>query len=262
MNTEKKEVIVSLTSFPAAIPYAIGAIESILKGSVLPDKVVLYLSFSQFEEKEIPQTLTNLAQENPLFEIRNHEPDIRSYQKLVPALQDFPDAVIVTVDDDMNYHPHMLRDLLRFHKKYPEAIIAHRAKRISLEKPYHKWHKFRWYSFLLKKTHLDYRCLQTGVGGVLYPPHALNQEMINMELFTELAPTSDDLWFWAAAVANGTKVLPVPFGPHNKPHGLGKPRELSLKTINFKSGKERNDAAFHAILEKYPIIRQRICNGK
>ena len=37
----KERIIVSLTSFPAAIPYAVQAIRSILKGSVLPDQIVL-----------------------------------------------------------------------------------------------------------------------------------------------------------------------------------------------------------------------------
>ena len=96
------------------------------------------------------------------------------------------------------------------------------------------------------------------MGGVLYPPHALKADMLDESLFTELAPTTDDIWFWAAAVANGRMVMPVPFGPHNKPRGLGKPRELALKNINFKSGTDRNDKAFHAILERYPDICEKI----
>ena len=260
----KQEVIVSLTSFPAAISYAVGAVRSILAGSVLPDKVVLYLTFAQFDSEgiPIPEELTALAKENPVFEIRNYDPDIRSYRKLIPALTDFPEAVIVTVDDDVNYRPHMLRDLLRFHEQYPDAIVAHRAKRVIPEKPYRKWPKFRWYHFLLKRIHLGYDCIQTGCGGVLDPPHSLKQEMLDLSIFTQLAPTADDFWFWGAAVFNNTKVFPVPFGPHNKPRGLGKPRELSLKTVNFKAGKDRNDVAFHTILEKYPIIKKRLEDGQ
>ena len=105
-----------MTSFPAAIPYAVKAVQSILNGSVLPDKLVLYLTFSQFGEKGIPADLQQLADHSPVFEIRDYARDIRSYRKLVPALLDFPDAVIVTVDDDVAYHKHMLRDLLRLHE--------------------------------------------------------------------------------------------------------------------------------------------------
>ena len=81
--------------------------------------------------------------------------------------------------------------------------------------------------------------------------------MLDVELFTRIAPTTDDIWFWAAAVANGTPIVPVPFG-HNKPRGLGKPRELSLKTSNFKSGIDRNAAALEAIVKEFPVVAKRI----
>lgn len=254
-------VIVSLTSFPGAIEYAAGAVESILKGSVLPHKIVLYVTLSQFEGLDLPDKLKRLEKENDIFEIRNYDREIRSYRKLVPALADFPEATIVTIDDDVAYHPHMLRDLLRLHEKYPEYVLAHRAKKIKPGKPYKKWSKYRWYHFLTKRLHPGFDNIQTGVGGVLYPPGALKSEMIREDLFTKLAPTADDLWFWAAAVANGRKILPVPFG-RNKPRGLGKPKELSLKTVNFKSGTDRNLRSFNAIIQHYPEIKERLQDGK
>lgn len=253
----KEKVIVSMTSFPAAISYAALAVKSILKGSVCPDKVVLYLTFSQFGENGLPPELLELSRSNPVFEIRNYDRDIRSYRKLIPALEDFPDAVIVTVDDDVSYHRHMLRDLLRMHQQFPNAVLAHRARLMKPGKPYRAWRKYRWYHFLFKKIYLDFRNLQTGVGGVLYPPHCLKSEMLDVDLFTTLAPTADDIWFWAAAVANDVPVVPVPFG-HNKPRGLGKPRELSLKTINFVSGTDRNAVVLKNIMERYPEIVRRI----
>lgn len=256
-HNAKPQVVVSLTSFPAAIPYAVQAIQSILDGSVLPDKVVLYLTFSQFGGTALPQELLTLADRHPIFEIRNYDRDIRSYRKLIPALQDFPDAVIVTIDDDVAYHKNMLRSLLDLHGRMPNAVLAHRAKLMKPGKPYRRWRKYRWYHFLLKQIHTGFRNIQTGVGGVLYPPHALKEEMLDADLFTRIAPTTDDIWFWAAAVANGTPIVPVPFG-YNKPRGVGKPRELSLKTKNFKSGTDRNAAALKAIVEKYPVIGQRI----
>lgn len=255
----KEKVIVSLTSFPAAISYVKPTVESILAGAVLPDKVVLYVTMSQFGEEGLPTDLIRLSEENPVFEIRNYDREIRSYRKLIPALQDFPDAVIVTVDDDVRYHPEMLHSLLKHHEKYPDNIIAHRAKRVSIGKPYKSWRKYRWYDFLFKRDYAAFGNLFTGVGGVLYPPHSLDSEMLSEELFTSLAPTTDDIWFWAAAVANGVKIMPVPFG-YNKPKGLGKPREISLKTYNFKSGVDRNTAALEAVLSKYPLVRERVEN--
>ena len=259
---KQKKVIVSLTSFPAAIPYAENAIKSILVGNTLPDKIILYLTFSQFKDSKIPLNLTALAKNNPLFEIRNYNEDIRSYRKLIPALKDFPNEIIVTIDDDVRYHKNMLRDLLNLHTQIPDVIIANRAKKIKLNAPYRKWKKYRWYHFFKKRLNYSFKNIQTGVGGVLYPPNSLNMKMLNSDLYTEIAPTTDDIWFWAAAVANGTYILPFPYGKHNKPRGLNKPKKLSLKTVNFKTSTDLNRIGLEKILKKYSTIRDRIENDE
>lgn len=254
-DNNNPQVIVSMTSFPGAIVVAEQAIRSLLAGNVLPDKIVLYVTMAQFADTPFPEGLTALAKENPIFEIRNFDRDIRSYRKLIPALIDFPDAIIVTVDDDVHYHPDMLRQLLYLHAQVPDAILAQRAKHIKYGQPYKKWSKYRWYHFLFKRIHRSFLNIQTGVGGVLYPPHSLKADMMDLDLIAKLAPTTDDIWFWAAGAANGYPVVPVPFG-HNKPKGLAKPRELSLKRINFKDGTDRNIMAFNAILNHFPEVRQ------
>lgn len=254
-NKPKEQVVVSMTSFPAAIRYAEQAVRSLLDGSVLPDKLILYVTLSQFAEGEMPESLLALEKENDIFEIRNYDHDIRSYRKLIPALIDFPEAIIVTVDDDVHYHRYMLKELLDLHAQIPDAILAHRAKRIKYGKPYRKWSKYRWYHFLFKRIHRSFLNIQTGVGGVLYPPHSLDEGMLDQGLFTRLAPSTDDIWFWAAGAANGFPVIPVPFG-RNKPRGLHKPKALSLKTSNFKTGTDRNAMALNAICEYFPKIKQ------
>lgn len=253
MSAETPKIIVSLTSFPAAMPYAVKAIQSILKGSVLPDKLVLYLFSGEFNGGVIPENLVRLSKENPIFEVRFYNRNLRSYLKLIPALKDFPESIIVTVDDDINYHKNMLRDLLELHKRVPNTVIAHRAKLIKPGEPYRHWRKYRWYHFVLKRNNSGLSNLQTGVAGVLYPPHSLKKEMLDEDIFMAIAPTTDDVWFWAAATANNVPVMPVPFG-HNKPKSLNKPKKLSLKTDNFKGKIDRNLAALNAILEHYPEI--------
>lgn len=258
-SSDKKKIIVSLTSFPGAISYAEQAIYSILNGTILPDKIVLYITLSRFEDNGIPQGLLKLSNENPIFEIRDYNPDIRSYQKLVPALNDFPNDVIVTIDDDIFYHKNMLHDLIRLHKRLPNAIIAHRVRKVLLNKPYSKWRKYKWYHFIFKRHIFKFSSLLTGVGGVLYPPNSLDTNMLDSALFSKIAPTNDDIWFRAAAVSKGTYVVPVPGWLH-KLVEIGKPREFSLKTINLKPGDDRNREAFEKILETYPIVKQRIEN--
>lgn len=257
MKSNGQQVVISMTSFPAALGYAQKAIRSLLSGSVLPDKLVLYLTASQFVGVDLPKWLRELQEGNPIFEVRYCDLDIRSYTKLIPALADFPRAVIVTVDDDVHYHRHMLRDLLALHAKLPNAVLAHRAKRIKPDKPYRKWPKYRWYDFLVERIRQRDLSMQTGVGGVLYPPASLAPNMLKPELFMSLAPTSDDIWFWAAASMLAVPIVPVPFG-HNKPRGLGKPSSMDLKHLNFKGGEDRNAEALRRIAERFPEIAYRL----
>lgn len=256
IDTEPK-VIVSMTTFPAAIKYAHRSILSLLKSKVRPHKLILYVTESEFDDFKELNEIKRLSEIYPHFEVRNYPFNIRSYRKLIPALADFPNDIIITVDDDVDYHPDMIGSLITHHHKYPNAIFAHRAKRIEPNKPYKKWKKYRWYHFLFKKFYHSPLNIPTGVGGVLYPPNSLKKEFIDAELFTQIAPTTDDIWFWAAATANGTEIMPVPFG-YNKPKGLQKPKKLSLKTVNFKEGFDNNYQTFNKIVELYPEISERI----
>lgn len=255
-NIERQKVVVSMTSFPAAIPYAVQAIRSVLAGSVLPDKMVLYLDSQKFPDGKVPEALEALKKEYPIFEVRFDPAEIRSYKKLIPALKDFPNDVIVTVDDDIKYHTDMLRDLLRLHEQLPDVIIAHRVRRIRLNLPYRKWRKYKWYDFIFKKIHYNHLAMQTGVGGVLYPPCSLDTKMLEPSLFMAIAPTADDVWFWAAAVSKGTYVVPLP-GGKNHPEEIGKPGEMALQTFNIKQGEDRNRETLERILDRYPQIKQK-----
>ena len=257
----KEQIIVSLTSFPEAIPYAVTAIRSILHGTIMPDKIVLYLDSWKFTEENLPVELETLKSECPIFEVRLNPFQIRSYKKLIPALQDFPDAVIVTIDDDILYTPDLLHRLIKVHSKFPKDVIAHRVRKIYLDQPYRKWRKLKWYDFIFKRYQPSFRYMQTGVGGVLYPPHSLDSDMLDPAIFTKLAPTTDDLWFWAAAVSAGTRIIPVPDGMRTAKE-IGKPADLSLKTVNLKPGDDRNRIAFDTILAHYHAVKQRIEDAK
>ena len=251
----KERIIVSLTSFPAAIPYAVQAIRSILKGSLLPDKIVLYLDTQKFPDGVLPQEPEALRAESPLFEVRFDPAEIRSYKKLIPALRDFPDDTIVTIDDDIHYPPNLLRDLADLHKRIPNAIVAHRVRKVRLDAPYKKWRKYKWYDFVFRRYHFSHLAMQTGVGGVLYPPHTLDEKMLDPALFMVMAPTNDDIWFWAAAVSKGTFVVPLPNGQRTA-KGIGKPHKYSLMSVNLQPGDDRNRKALDKILQHFPDIRR------
>lgn len=254
-------MIVSLTSFPAAIYLVPEAVKSILRGTVLPDKIVLYLTAEQFPNEVVPPSI-ELLKSDPRFEIRFWSENIRSYTKLIPALHDFPDDIVVSIDDDQCYPRRTLERLLLWHARYPEMIIAHNVRRIMTDrngklKGYFDWDRYKPVRYLWHPPKASFRNLLFGLGGVLYPPHSLDPKMLDSGLFMPVAPTVDDVWFWAAATSNGTKVLPIPFGQY-KSHPLGKPAEIALGTGNTRSGVDVNKLVLEAILQRYPIVKRRL----
>ncbi|MDR2685767.1 MAG: hypothetical protein LBB23_03295 [Rickettsiales bacterium] len=252
------KIIVSLTSFPAAIPFAVNAIKSIMNQSVLPDKIVLYLTAEQFPDKKLPAELLNLVESSSLFEIRFYSENIRSYTKLIPALKDFPDDIIITIDDDINYPRDLIKKLLRAHKKYPNAIVAHRVRRVRWDAdgnllPYKKWGRYMRLRYYLWSCRPRLCNLLTGVGGVLYPPHSLPPEASDAGTFMKLAPTTDDIWFWLMAAKTGTGTAPVRWGFVNQLGDMHKPRDITLSSVNIKSAVDVNRENAEKIIAHYKI---------
>ena len=47
-------------------------------------------------------------------------------------MQEFPDDIIVTVDDDVIYYKEMLSELYKTYLKFPKCIVTGRAHEITL----------------------------------------------------------------------------------------------------------------------------------
>ena len=64
LNTEHREetYIVSITSFPARINEIWITIETLLRQSFKPDKIILWLGEEQFPDKQLPESLTMLKE--------------------------------------------------------------------------------------------------------------------------------------------------------------------------------------------------------
>jgi hypothetical protein len=187
-------IVVSLTSFPARIESAWVAIESIFDQSRAPDDVVLCLSIEEFPNKNLPKSVGYYLRNG--LQILWVKDDTRSYKKLSPARTRFPDAVIVTADDDNVYDANWLGSLYEASLSNPEAVVGHRGHEVAWTSygiaPYDTW-----LSANRKTPSTD--VFLTGVGGVLYPPRLPSEDLLR-DLVTPLSvcPNSDDIWFWAA----------------------------------------------------------------
>lgn len=249
------KTIISLTSYPPRIDIVSQTIQSLLNQVPAADLVILYLAESEFPNKKIPKKLTDLAKNNKTFQIR-WTTDTRSYKKLIPALQEFPNDIIIIADDDTIYPQEWLERLLAAHKKYPKTVIGHYVYRIDLKRPYKKWRKLQnkfWRRWLFGRP--SFKNNATGVGGVLYPPHSLHPDVFREDLFQSLAPTNDDIWFWAMSVLNGTKIAIVPNPIRDLPL-IANSQVVSLWSENKSDNK--NNESLNAILNHYPKLKKLI----
>ena len=195
------KIIVSLTSFPARINFVHITIASLLNQTVKPDEVILWLAEEEFERKELdlPENLLKMREYGlTIMWCKN----LRSYKKLIPALIEFPDDNIVTVDDDAYYDRKMLEHLYKAYLEQPQYIHCHRCTKM-----YYENSKIK--ALIGGKKYYKKPCFANklvGLGGVFYPAHSLYKDVINVDLFLNLAPTNDDIWFWLMAVLNDVKI--------------------------------------------------------
>lgn len=205
LTTEKRfpRVIVTLTSFPERLYNLHYTLYSLLTQSFKPDEVVLWLSVDEFPNKEedIPHNVLNFK--NNGLTIKWCE-DIKSYKKLIPALNECPNDILVTADDDIFYPTDWLKNLYEGHLKYPDEIICCRCHEVVLNSdntfaPFNEW------EHIYEGLGPSYLVFSTSGAGALYPPNSLFCDVTNVELFQKLSYWNDDMWFWAMSVLNKTK---------------------------------------------------------
>ncbi|MBR3299810.1 MAG: hypothetical protein IKI64_11550 [Clostridia bacterium] len=176
-----------------------------------PDRILLFLAEAQFPNKEadLPRELVEDSKAGR-FELRWCD-DLGSHKKYFYAMQEFPDDIIITVDDDTNYNPDMIKSLYELHLKHPSCVAALAAKMIMLDregrvKPYKDWLLF---SFLDSPS---YRIIATGGNGVLYPPRALSPNVFDKQAILDHCRYNgmlcgDDLWLKMHGILAGTKTV-------------------------------------------------------
>ena len=193
---EQADVIVSLTSYGRRVKEGIVcySIYSILRQTLQPKRIILWLAEDEWTEDTLPKKVAELKHYG--IEIRFCE-NMRSYKKLIPTLQLLPDEDIITVDDDVLYPSFLVKELYSEHLAHPKDIIAGIAAAPQPNKPYNLWQN-------TPGGTEGVSLFPTGVGGVYYPAHSLKKEMMDYAIAKQFAPLADDVWFWAAGIAQNT----------------------------------------------------------
>ena len=255
------KVVVSLTTYSKRIYDVYLTIESIFQQTIKPNRVILWLDEAEFNDDNLPLVLKSQQERGLTI---GYCPNIKSYKKLIPTLRQCPDDIIITIDDDTIYPQDLLERLLNAYRQAPNYIYFTRGCMMAIDKqgkplPYRKWNRLannvamdKWSAFtpLSNGTHL---ALPTGVGGILYPPHSLHEDVFREDLFMTLCPKADDIWFKIMAFKQGTIARLVYFEKPFSMNFLTIPdsQEMALSRTNLKHSE--NDPQLQNVLEHYNI---------
>ncbi|GAM58791.1 putative glycosyltransferase [Vibrio ishigakensis] len=247
------ELVVSLTTYSKRIHDVHLVIESIAKQTKKPNRIILWLDKNEFNIETIPLILKK--QKDRGLEIRFCE-NYRSYKKLIPTMKLFPNANIITIDDDILYPHDTIEMLLREHVKYPKSVVGHRAHSIKFDEngkplPYGKW------DLSVKvDTEPSFTTFLTSGAGTLFPAGCFSSEVLEHEVFLNICPNADDIWFHAMLIVNGTKSKKVNDTRNywDRYISIVHSQDIALAIDNVEDS--GNDRQLEAVYSKYKVLEK------
>lgn len=248
-----EDIVISLTSYgkrvTEALPYAL---YSLLTQTLLPKKIVVYLDKDNWSDNRLPVILRRIKEIGVDF---RYCEDLRSYKKLIPALSDFPDNPIVTVDDDFYYNPMYLEQMMKAYTSSDKKTVLGQWGCIPEKKagkflPYSQWKDCKYGT---EESPISF----FGCGGCYYPPHVFDEEILKKDLFMKMCPTADDIWFWIMEERLGIKrkyINQKGYGwniPVDRIYDYKVTADNCLTTENVVNGK--NDIQLRTLLDYYQL---------
>lgn len=248
-NREKENLtIVSLTTYPQREKKVQWTLKTLFNQTAEIDKIILWLSEEQYPEKKIPDEIKQYMDFG--LEVRFCE-ELRSHKKYYYTMMENPQAIVVTVDDDVLYPEDTIEHLLTKHQRFPNAVVCNQARLIQSENgeflPYRDW----GVNISPNIDGPDMRILPIGEGGILYPPGCLHEEVFNRQLIKDIALYADDLWLKTMAMKNGTMAV-LSTKTQTPPCGVIEKNTHDEPLNKMNIGKNRNDITFKLLREKFP----------
>ena len=241
-------IIVSLASYEKRFPTLHLCLKTIINQSIKPDKFLLYLDHSY---KTIPHQILEFQEKG--MEICIAETDLKSHNKYFYAMQQYPNDIVITLDDDVLYPNDLINKLLQSYEKYPFAVSAGRVHKMRFDangyiKPYDTWEKE---AALYNKPSME--LMANGVGGILNPPHCMDIRLFDAKKIRQLCLYGDDIWLKAMQLLKGTPVVAIqqakqhpPIIDNTQQHGLYKINKIQ----------HRNDIYIQNVFHEYNLTRR------
>lgn len=120
----KEQIIISMTSWSKRISNIPAVLDTIWAQTRKPDAVVINLAEPEFPDRKLPDDVQAYIDAHPKIRINWHTKNTVVWKKLLPSLDLYPDALFLTIDDDILYPKTMITDFMRAHKKNPDAPIS------------------------------------------------------------------------------------------------------------------------------------------
>lgn len=249
-----KQVTVTLTTYADRVNTVHYTIRTLLNQTYKPDRVILWLA-DEFRDAELPKELLELEKFG--LTIRYCE-ELRSHKKYYFAMQEFPEDIIITADDDIIYPENQIEKLIKVSGRFPGCVVANEAKKLVFDKKFELLYQQNEGSASFGMTP-DVMLLPIGCGCILYPPHCLDKEVFNKENIKGLAYTADDLWLKAMEIRNGVKAVKTAKWIRTLSCIEGS-QKTHLAQVNRLENK--NEETMRKILDAYPDIKEIISNNR
>lgn len=234
---------VCLTSYGERLAIVAHTIESIARGTVRPERLILWVDDPSFRVEHRPM-LARLERRG--LEILRCE-DFGPHKKSYPYARDFADSglPLVTADDDILYPGRWLEGLADYHRTDPEGFAGYRARRVSLDPAgqiarYHEWKA-------AEPGEIGHHVFITGGAGAVFPSSLLRAMRDAGEFFMEVCPRADDIWINVMASRSGLKAHLLP-SAHLR--AISYPRSQKNALHHWNVGGGENDRQLRASLSE------------
>ena len=246
VEKRQKKILISLTSYKERFSNLPKVIKALKKQSITPNKIVLVLA--KKDKKSYSLKINGI-------DIMTINTDLRPHNKYYYTMLKYPEYAIVTVDDDIIYSKNMLKSLHNSYIDHPNIVSGRRTHLMKFKENGELKNYLSWKLNQINIQKADYDIFLTGVGGVLYPPDALNINEKYSKIIKETI-TGDDIALKYFEIIKG---IDEKWVPNKHLIGLQMIKNLLHKPL-FENNKKLNDIYIKKInIDIKNLILENLC---
>lgn len=256
-----EDIVVSMASYPARINGVAGVWKSVLNQKTQePFRCVLVLFDGDFPDKKLPYDLQELI-DCGLVELMWYPRNIRSHLKLLPVIKRYPEANIITIDDDMYKPQGWLQGIIDDHKKHPEDVIS-TSFTFFLDSEM-KWGRMLDLNQKVSRGKNDVPSLVFNFAricsghGTLFPAHTFtDKRFFDEDAMMQIAPTCDETWMWCFAMISGKYFRQTSWVYDESAYTLAGTQQMP--TALYKANRKIYDTMYAELFRVYPEFKAQI----